>query len=78
MGCEHLAHVLDRPRGGVEREAELAERWHRVGGELDAEGGAPVDNVVVELGEHLDEVEAVADEVEAELAQVVLGEKEDL
>merc|ERR1711871_998699 len=45
--------------------------------ELDAERGGPVDDVVVQLREHLDEVQPIAYEVEAELLEVLLCKQED-
>ena len=40
--------------------------------QLYADRGGPRDDVIVQLGEQVDEVEAVADRGEAELAQVIL------
>ena len=45
--------------------------------ELDAECRRPVDDIVVELREQLDEVKPVTHQVEAELLQMILGEQED-
>ncbi len=50
---------------GCGRACELAQRQHWMGGELDAEGGRPVDDIVVQLREHLHEVQPVTDECEA-------------
>mmetsp|Transcript_47136 Transcript_47136/g.108305 ORF Transcript_47136/g.108305 Transcript_47136/m.108305 type:complete len:319 (+) Transcript_47136:325-1281(+) len=74
---EHLAHVLHRPARRVERDAHLAQRRHGVRGELHANRARPRDDVVVQLREHLDEVEAVADEREAELLEVLLRQQKD-
>ena len=61
----------------MERETELAKRRHRVRLELHTERRGPRDDIVVELCEQLDEVQPVADDAEAELLQVLLGEQED-
>mmetsp|Transcript_48618 Transcript_48618/g.156506 ORF Transcript_48618/g.156506 Transcript_48618/m.156506 type:complete len:225 (-) Transcript_48618:704-1378(-) len=74
---EHLAHVLDAPRRRLQREADLPKRRHRVRRELHADLARPRDDVVVQLGEQLDKVEPVADDAEAEVAQVFLGQQED-
>ena len=71
---EHLAQVLDRPRGGLVREAQFLQRRHGMRRELDAERRRPVDDIVVELREQLDEVQPIAHQVEAELLQMILGE----
>lgn len=57
---EHLADVLDRPGSWLQLQPDLVQRWHRVCGQLDSNFGRPINNVVVQLGEQFDEVEAIA------------------